>query len=86
MNHSDEKKAAHLLQRTKGWSAALAAGYIATLTPQEVATFARLEDSPILRGDEVSQVIDEVEDRIAAEEALKKQQGPGDRSQESLEE
>lgn len=67
-------KAKNLLMRTKGWSASLTAGYVATLEPDEVAAFAKLEDAPSLRGDEVSQLIDEIEDRFAAEEALKKQQ------------
>lgn len=69
-----ETKALNLLMRTKGWSKALADGYLKTLQPDELNTLARLEEAPNLRGDEVNQVIDEVEDRIAAEEALKKQQ------------
>lgn len=67
-----QEKVAHLLMRTKGWSRVLAENYIKTLLPQEVETFAKLEDAPSLKGDEVNQVIDEVEDRQAAEEAEKK--------------
>ncbi len=72
--YSDEQKALHLLMRTKGWSKSLSAGYIKTLQAEEVSTLARLEDAPSLRGDEVNAVIDEIEDRQSAEEALKKQQ------------
>lgn len=74
VNPSDEQKAKQLLMRTKGWSATIAAGFCHTLLPDELQALVHLEDAPSLRGDEVNCILDEVEDRQAAEAALEKQQ------------
>lgn len=73
VNPSNEQKAKQLLMRTKGWSATITAGFVATLLPDELQALVHLEDSPSLRGDEVNCILDEVEDRQAAEAALAKQ-------------
>ena len=71
---ADDLKALHLLMRTKGWSRTIAEGFVKTILPDELKALAHLEDAPSLTGDEVNVILDEVEDRQAAEAALKKQQ------------
>lgn len=66
-------KAANLLMRTKGWAKTVCLNYLNLLSPPELQALVELEDEPGPLGDRVSAVIDEVEDRISAEESLRKQ-------------
>ena len=78
-----DAKAAHLLMRTKGWSLAIAQGFLKTLLPDEKKALVHLEEAPILKGDEVNCILDEIEDRQAAEAELKKQEAERAKQQES---
>lgn len=71
-----QERACRLLMRTKGWAKVVCQGFLKTLQANELEALAKLETDPQCHGDLVTQILDEIEDRIQVEREKEPQEEP----------